>query len=241
MDFGISPEEQTKLFPPFSPDIKLIEAIESAIRLAWERTKKRIDVNKAKEPEITAYLEVELINIHQSHKVADFCADICETPVRGEEHQDFTGEKIEVRPDIKIAIRSGEILGHRKYHAYFIECKIVSDTNSVTNYADEGLKRFPDGKYAWSMTCAGMLGYVRPDSECDEPEPSLNAYFDKPGFGPDRRRKQKLKEGLRQAKGASGIIETMHDRSFKLRDEMWIESEKMAGPITVRHLWLPLG
>lgn len=240
MDWGISPQTYD-LSPPFSLELELIEAIESAICLALKRIGSRVNIHSAPERNITDILEEELIKIYQFSEVDGFSQDTCETPGRGEEHKDFTGKQIENRPDIKIAIRSSRIVAHKKYHAYFIECKVVLDTASVTAYADEGLQRFSDGKYAWPVNYAGMLAYVRPNAHYRDPELSLKGYFNKSGLGKARRRRQKLKEGPRKVQGVPSIVETVHARPFKVPDDRWGETDKMAGPITVRHLWLSLG
>lgn len=237
MDLGISPKLDN-LSPPYRLKPYLIEAVESAIRLAMERSKARIDMNVAQESKLTEVLEEELIKILQLGEIEHFSYKRFETPRRGEEHKDCTGERIEMRPDIKFAIRTEQLLEHRKYYAYFIECKIITDTSSVRLYADEGLQRFTDGNYAWSMTCSGMLGYVRLDAAHHEPKASLNAYFSKPNFGDERCRRQKLKAGPQLVEGTTDIIQTVHGRSFSLPNDRWEKTSKKPGSIAVRHLWL---
>lgn len=45
-------------------------------------------------------------------------------------------------------------------YGIYVECKTIDETRGVNLYITQGVKRFVDERYAWSMTHGLMLGYV---------------------------------------------------------------------------------
>lgn len=235
-------QEDRELFPPYTFNLVLIQAIEDALRLAWSNTAKRRDVNldSDKEESITAALQDELIKIYNSKEnVPEFNDYFFHRPTRGEKHKDFSGKAIEMEPDLKVGIKKREIPEFDLYYAYFIECKIIQrKDDSVARYAQEGIQRFVDGKYAWATTRAGMIAYVRREATHRQTTSSLRDYYNAGSLGDKRRASQALAREPQPADDNVTVVTTIHDRSFTLRDEEWNDTGENPGPIILRHLWL---
>jgi len=105
----------------------------------------------------------------------------------------------------------------------FFECKPIG--NIETYFGENGLKRFCDGRYAWAMPHAGMIGYVQRKSV---PLTAKDAI------------EKKVENGdlvLNSHYGDTSstyhpIWVSVHSRSFVL-----LNGNK-PGPIVIRHLWL---
>lgn len=248
-NLGQEPGSAYDACPPYTIDADLIEAVEEAFRLAWKMIIRKPDSHASgSETLINSSMEQMLIDIHQRKLVPGFNEDNFETPEAGSGYRDYSGENVEKRPDLRFRMQSDIplIFQHKKYRAYIIECKIVSDTNSVTASCDDGLQRFADGDYGWALCQGGMVVYVCPDAKFLDPLFALTGYFTMrwrgrsgQSLGEERVKRLQLTDGPRRIDG-SDIVETVHHRNFTLRDENWNPTSVEAGPITVRHLWLRL-
>ncbi|MHB9030807.1 MAG: hypothetical protein ACYC9O_18720, partial [Candidatus Latescibacterota bacterium] len=65
-------------------------------------------------------------------------------------------------PDLRISLVDRPNWTRFSQDNLFIECKPVDTKHPVvTHYCDKGIVRFVRGDYAWAMTEALMIGYVR--------------------------------------------------------------------------------
>jgi hypothetical protein len=146
-----------------SPQVQAV--VERALSAAWREVMTRIDVKSAPEAVITT----ELVNAlnrfldDPSRPVAGFSGSKFETIQRGGETQSFNGARIEKRPDLSIRLggmRRGMAID-RAQDGIFVECKILDSAHSLLDYCKHGVARFIVGDYAWAMTHAMMVAYIR--------------------------------------------------------------------------------
>ena len=150
---------------------------------------------------------------------------------RGAELRNFDGSKRDLKPDLLVGFITRPNVLYPTQDWLFIECKPVDSDHTVgAEYCNEGLIRFIRGDYAWTMTSALMVGYVRsgytilpklPDAlasrikkipKLDTPQPCQRS----------------------QAGPANEVVHiTRHERTFK-----YVENGKAAPAIIIRHLWL---
>ncbi|MFO1303033.1 MAG: hypothetical protein U1F54_04835 [Burkholderiales bacterium] len=115
-------------------------------------------------------------------------------------------------------------------HGLFIEAKIIDSRRNMGNYCGTGLSRFVQSLYAWNMSQAIMLGYVR-GTKHGLPK-SLARYL--------ATKKNRRKYHVRRAPAAvalSTAVPPMHD-SIHGRPKAHPETGRPSEPITVAHLWL---
>ena len=152
----------------FAPDDK--EAIEEALRIAWERLPREASHEGKSlwllsEVEITELLQ-RLLNAlldETPSPVRKFSSGRFETVVRGGELRDYAGMSLEKRPDLvfRYCGRKHPGIHRRQYHGLFVECKIIDETHPERLYGQDGIVRFVRGEYAWAMPSAMMIAYVR--------------------------------------------------------------------------------
>ncbi|MEO8381679.1 MAG: hypothetical protein ABI779_18605 [Acidobacteriota bacterium] len=215
---------------PLSVAPRIQRVVERALSVAWREVQKRIDVKTESEAAITTELTNALNRYLDDplKPVSGFSGSTFETIQRGGETQNYNGSHIEKRPDLTIRLggrRSGVAID-RAQNGIFVECKILDSTHSLLDYCKHGVARFVIGDYAWAMTHAMMVAYVRDASQSAEVlarHLTGDEYacadcgaviLDRPSRG-DR------------------VIETRHRRAWR-----YPQTSGEPGHITLVHLWL---
>lgn len=110
------------------------------------------------EAEVNALLEPRLNHFCRTRPL---WKDLVHSVHRGRETMNYSGTKIEDRPDLSLAFTSGD-----RNFPFTIECKIIDYQNGkgVDRYCKNGIARFVSGEYAWAHREAIMLAYVRDGS-----------------------------------------------------------------------------
>lgn len=157
VSLGTPPIRPIEPFEAF--DDEIIRIVEKAICEAWNILKKSacINLNTANEKTITKELQETIIDVMNSGTVSGFLPELFNQPVRDASVADYSGKYIEKKPDLTIYLSNPLPLSVNK--GLFFECKPLG--NISTYFGEEGLKRFCDGRYAWAMPHAGMIGYVQ--------------------------------------------------------------------------------
>lgn len=222
--------------PPFTSSEMLV--IEAALRMAWARVSRSIGAN-ATEPKISERLIAELdrmMNL-EPPAVPGFDSDTFETPSRGQELVDFTGAYLEKRPDITLRkIGRYPEVPEKTHWALFVECKILDEGRTAGTYCRDGLMRFVDGKYAWAVSSAMMLGYCREGYSLPQ---TLERHFErKIRDKADKRRYHEkyccVATKLGSPLGVSRAWISEHRRDWSYPSP----NEGEPGPVSVTHLWL---
>lgn len=215
-------------FPnPFSDS--QLQTIEEALFKAWSEIHATAD-------EIEVVITNRLVRgldallNDETELVPGFTADFYETPVRGNELEDYNDEELEKRPDITFRPtgRASNLPGKRHW-GLFCECKRIGPQHTTSTYCKQGLVRFIEGKYAWAVSIAMMIGYacdgyVLPDT--------LDKHF---------RRKNsptydRITDRLEPVGQPSKAWVSVHERRWAHRGA----DSRAPGPLTVRHVWLPV-
>lgn len=217
--------------PPFSAwSSRQIQTIERAIAQAWSQI--TVDLHcqavltGGTEPQITAMLQDALCELLNSGQVAGFSPATYLCPIRGQELDDYTGERLEKRPDLTFPRLSSRPASN--HNALFFECKILGRGRALDDYVKDGVRRFQDGIYAWAMPHAGMLAYVI-GPEAADPGTSLPAIW---STDPGPAAPYAPIEPVSDEGGVPAVALSRHARTFMLRNG------EAPGHILLRHLWL---
>ena len=151
--------------PPISLAVFLV--VEEAFCAAWEklRTIPRVgfDLLVADEDVVTQELyEVLYDEVFGKNTVDGFNHELFTTVTRESKVRNYDGTKLDKMPDLLVGMvdRPSNVKNTQDW--LFIECKPVDADHSVgVHYCDKGIIRFVRGEYAWAMTSALMIGYVR--------------------------------------------------------------------------------
>lgn len=154
-----------------------------------------------------------------------------QTPVREGNVTNYNGAHPDKQPDFAFRpIRNLISCGNTVPTAIFIECKPIDARHPLpSTYCRDGLIRFVNGDYAWSVDRAMMIGYVR--NICTLPGGLSTALAD-----PALSREMELAgtlEGLPNTASGDTVCQSTHYRKFQLPDMV-----SPAGQIVVNHLWL---
>jgi len=145
--------------PDLSPAHK--EAIIESLRWAWQQLCS-LDPNLARggnEEEISERVEALLNERRDGRRLAPWLHDF-ETVVRGASQRTADG-RIQKKPDFTFRpIPYSSVISASQW-GWFVECKIIDGTTSITAYRDHGMRRYCLGEYAAFMPSGAMLGYVR--------------------------------------------------------------------------------
>ncbi len=229
-DLGKPPEGP----PPYQPwTSRHLKIVECAIVVAWQQLLARPEfatwAASAVERDITVELQARLIQMLNTGEVHGFTAAVFAPPIRGQEVDDYSGNRKEKRPDLTfLRLAARPVSNH---HAQFYECKVIGRGRTVDDYHNDGVMRFVDGRYAWGMAHAGMIAYV-------SSRPPLMAATALESYWTTARQKLRLAglpaSPLKLDQTASHPISiSVHSRGFRL------SNLKVPGDITLRHLWLP--
>lgn len=233
---GIATRNAILPFDDYSDAVKRV--ICNALRAAWnmlcdEVAKEKRDVNALDEDSITVLYKEILNRIRTSNPppVPGFTQLMFETVARDATVVSFDGKSMEKKPDLvfrTVSTSPGEPCN--EYRGIFVECKIVSSTRSIENYADKGMLRFVAGEYSWAMRSGIMVCYCR------------EAYTLANCLVPTMRARQKIKSDAFHANILPKRISSLgnkppayvsrHKRAWSYR------TGGMPGPISLVHLWL---
>lgn len=161
----VAPPVESLPYPPVSP--LLLRAVEDALAEAWRRLLSRTSNLKslvvAHEDDITNPLVDELARMRR-HGFGAFRSESFAAVVKSEELKDYTGIKVQKRPDIILRLEPDPqfVVDEERYFAVFVEAKIIDGPKrkTVDLYRDEGMARFSDGRYAWKMREGMLCAYV---------------------------------------------------------------------------------
>ncbi len=234
VDLGTPPP--LNVYPAWS--ILLIENIDKALSMAWERIQTKFPniIATADEDKITDQLLTELTLMRKKNEPLGFNSDIFSIPVRDGKLPNMSGSSIDQMPDITIYLaHPRHDVADDRHDALFYECKVIKGKRNLGLYRKNGIQRFVDGQYAWHMPHAGMIGYIfDPITKC--PVNALTKYFSR------KTKKTSVGEALgcttspvrvmaAPNKNTSDIAMTIHAR----KPGKTISSKDK---IELRHLWL---
>ena len=140
----------------------------------------------------------------------------------------FDATRLKLRPDFVILLRDSDQFSL----SVTLESKIVDETKlSLRNYCNNGINRFVTGNYAWDVTKAIMIAYMRDDSTI---RTRLTTHLQE--GNPLNSVKFAVKEMPTVVSEVKGDVSyTVHDRKFKYIHRP--KSER-PGPITLCHVGL---
>lgn len=219
--------------PEISTSIFLV--VEEAICIAWNlmRTKPRVGFNvlNAAENTITHELRVRLLDeVFNKGIVKGFDRQLFTNIVRDSKVCNFDGSNLDKMPDLLISLYDRNVYKPSQ-DGLFVECKPVDSNHSVgVHYCDKGIIRFVCGDYAWAMTNALMIGYVR--NGYSIPSKLTKALKD----DKTEVRTTTLPSPCKRSKPGKNnevVYLSQHPRTFS-----YVETGQQASAITLRHLWL---
>ncbi len=183
------------------------------------------------EDRITADLEYCLNRIREDRKhPSGFRATLFQAVNRGTEVVSYDGRHVKKMPDlvVRLCSRRTTSIPFPAYRALFVECKIMDGSHPVSDYGKEGLVRFVDGRYAWTMPSAMMIAYARGDYSVVG---TLSGFLEKHRGANDPYRTRSLPAEIRAL--GRGVFVSQHDRPWTFP-----ETDRSPGPIAILHLWL---
>lgn len=230
---------QYDAYPPWSAGV--IGVVEQAIRQAWRTLvlEHQAVLITRDEDRITDRLLDVMVDMRTRGTVPGFTADLFGVPVRDAKLADWLGASIDKTPDITVyPAQPRQGISDGRHDALFLECKVLHGKRRLTQYGDEGIQRFLDGRYAWRMPHAHMVAYVFSATD-RHPASALKTHFTRQRSGSPRQtngQRLALRDGPTEVSPAGcghtrPIIQTGHLRSAPVlhgRDN----------PIVLRHLWL---
>jgi hypothetical protein len=220
--------------PPISLSIFLV--VEKALCIAWDhlRTRPRPGFNllSATEDVITQELYEELCDkIFNKGIVKGFDHQLFTEVSRESKVRNFNGANLDKMPDLLIGFTDRLNVFKHSQDWLFIECKPVDSNHSTgVHYCDKGIIRFVRGEYAWAMTSALMIGYIR------------DGYTVTPKLTDALKRREKEipttvfpfpYQRQKPSRNNEVIYISQHSRTFA-----YVETGLQAPDITLMHLWL---
>lgn len=218
----------------------LIEVVERALCLAWERVRTSHPhlIDSQDEDRITDQLKSELVALRKSNEPVGFNSRVFGVPVRDAKARTGSGESIDAMPDLTVHLAQSRPDVEDDHDALYFECKVIAPRKGLNLYDKKGMQRFVEGWYASRMPHAGMLAYAL-DAKHTCPTKSLGPYLDKKVAKASetngerlKRRKGPIKVMAAPGNMAADIAETVHGREFDERSLTKPED------ISLRHIWL---
>ena len=228
-NLGLPPSPKFEApYPAWSlKDIRLVEqAIVSAWQLLVHDPDTKIILDSGREVEISFKLIETLERILNSSSIKGFTSRRFCPPIRGQELQDVSGTRLEMRPDLTFQLTSSQPC--TQHNALFFECKRISLKRLVSAYVKEGLIKFCDQRYAWGMHHAGMLAYVQNLAPAPLAKTELEKYWTNNPTSPTL----PISPLTFDASGTTTVTISMHKRHLPL------PNGNASGGITLRHIWL---
>jgi len=186
-----------------------------------------LDISLATEDEITSELHKAIEDLRYGERLPGFTAAIFETTSREGNLCSFDNASIDKQPDLVFRLVGKHPgVARPEQHGLFIECKPIDTRHPIgSNYCAKGVIRFVSGEYAWAMTSAMMVGYVR------------DTQYTIKKLGSALKKDLKKYETLelpRKCQLPSRSYRSKHDRVWKYP----VLTNNSPGPIVLRHLWL---
>jgi len=220
------------------PPIPLVifRIVEEACCAAWERlrTIPRVgfDLLYADEDVVTEKLYEVLFDEVFDKKIVDgFDRELFSVGTRESKLRNYDSKKLDKMPDLLVDMVDRPTNVKHTQDRLFVECKPVdADHPAGSCYCDKGIIRFVCGDYAWAMTSALMIGYVR------------NGYSITPKLTKALQERQKQIPTItfpcpcqlsKAGKNNEVVHVSEHSRIFP-----YPGTGQQAPPITLRHLWL---
>lgn len=209
--------------------------VENGIRAAWDLMRKTprdgFDLLRANEDIVTHELYERLYDeVFDNNVVEGFDRELLTAVSRESKLRTYDGGSLDKMPDLLFGLADRLGVFRRTQDWLFVECKPVDESHPLgVHYCGKGIIRFVRGEYAWAMTSALMIGYVRAD------------------YAISRQLTDALKASTtietleypymchRSTSGRTGeaVHVSRHARTFT-----YVETEQSAGAILIRHLWL---
>lgn len=209
----------------FTWDPAMVLWVEQLIKRSWKKVKRHVRLTgPVRETRLNTLLRRELLE-ELDRMVKRGIPSFVTVITSSEEVPDYKGSLVENKPDLVVRVDSYK----QQWNALFIECKVLSRSATLSSYGVQGMARFVNGKYAWTMTHAMMLGYcVGPDHIAKKARPSLDSYLKRSNL-----RRSLINTGACDlgAKLSSQLVVTEHKRSFKLGGHSF-------NNLKLRHMWL---
>jgi len=152
---------------------------------------------------------------------------------RDAELTSYDGKHPDKKPDIFVGLQRSD--GARiiaDQDGVFVECKPVDRSHGLTPaYGIEGIRRFVEGEYAWAMTSAFMVAYVRGgftvarELRANFKKNNADARFGKPTLG-------RILPGSSKGLKYEALRSSRHRREFR-----WPANGKLAAAIVIYHSW----
>lgn len=158
--------------------------------------------------------------------VPGFSGDFFDGVTRGESVANYNGTAINKQPDLIIRLADRPLLQFRSLVGIVIESKVVSMSRPVSKYTTEGLSRFVQGDYGWTMTAGMMLAYQH---RKHRPIQSLEKQLEVEKGLLCAPQKGKYMETQAAFSPLSGV--SVHDRSWSYL------CGDSPGPIWIWHMW----
>lgn len=223
---------------PFEPlSLAYIRAIEQAIRYAWKELMAApgphgVDLSADGEVEISeALLRVlEAIRGAEKPPVPAF-SEHFETPQSDGSLRNFDGSELSKRPDFCFRLKINPYPGFNRHHyGFFVEAKLIGSDGSIRPYAQGGLVKFLRGQYAWAMSHAMMLGYLRKTGQ--KLPDALENYFNRLGNS-EEYLVESMPRVCSYTHQTPKAYATIHRRTWP-----YPEGKGSPGNIEIVHLWL---
>jgi len=161
--------ERSERYPHDDLPPHLKKIILQAIRYAWERTLQ--DLHSEGKPlpnnenDLTALLWDSLNELRRDNTIlAPFSSAIFQSIARDACAVSFDGSQLHKRPDLAFRL----VGSSDDYDAWFTECKVLDSSRNIGRYLQQGIDRFINGEYAWTMPSALMLAYTNGSYSCGD-------------------------------------------------------------------------
>jgi hypothetical protein len=215
--------------------------IEKALRLGWDLLRRDpplgFDLLQADEDSVTQNFRLVMSNrVLHDELVKGFSRRLFRV-LREPKYQNYKGDEIDKMPDLVVELIDRPRLAFLSDDGLFIECKPIDIEHTVgACYCGKGLIRFIDGRYAWAMPQAMMIGYIRGNYTIPEKlPPALKArsFRQDPNEIIDTLQYPISSKDSKIEVWAEEVYVSIHKRGFP-----YIQTQQAAPPITIRHLWL---
>ena len=221
ISLGIPPSRPPAPYPAY--DDHIVKTIEKAICAAWGLLKASgsLDLATASEVAITRALQDFIIDVLNSGCVNGFVPEIFAQPSRDSSVADYTDEHLEKKPDLTFTISTAKPLSVHK--GVFFECKPIGNVGAY--FGVNGLGRFCDGRYAWAMPHAGMIGYIQRKTSPFTVQDAIEKHVNDGTL-------VVISHYGDAAATYHPVWISVHARDFTL------QNGNAPGPILIRHIWL---
>ena len=220
--------------PPIPLPVFLV--VEMAVCAGWQilKTQPRagFDLLTANEDQVTHELHEAVFNqVFDKGIVDGFDSQIFTVIVREPKLRNYNYSVLDKMPDLFIGLVNRPSGLMNTQDGLFIECKPVDLAHSAgKHYCDKGIIRFVRGDYAWAMTSALMIGYVR------------QSYTIVPKLSDALKVRMSAIPTLQEphpcTESTSGLSHEVVHISQHRRTFIYVGTRDAVEAITIRHLWL---